>query len=98
MNQILTIYISSWLLLSSVKCENKTVLNVGILLELTDNWYEPYTKGFIYIIQKVFDNIKSRHDLLQDYEFNLTVKDTKVSTKNKVSQGVSVLHYLACVY
>lgn len=57
---------------------NRTTLNVGILLELTDNWYQSFTKGFIYIFEKVFEDIRRRHDILPEFEFNLTVKDTKV--------------------
>jgi len=59
--------------------ENKTTLHIGILLELTDNWYAGFTNGFTDIFEKVFSDIKKRHDILSGYDFKLTTKDTQVS-------------------
>lgn len=58
---------------------NKTVLNVGLLLEMTEYRYRNYVKLVPYILNYAFTEIQENQHLLSDYKFNMILKDTKVS-------------------
>lgn len=57
---------------------NKT-LYIGVLLELSEHWYAPYTGFFPSMFKYAFEGIYNQSDLLKDFKFELVIRDTKVS-------------------
>ena len=58
-------------------CDKKK-LHVGVLLELTDNWYVRYTNFFPDVFRYGFKGVDNRSDILSDYTIELVIRDTKV--------------------
>lgn len=56
----------------------RTPLYVGGLFELTEHWWSRYTNLFPLVLQRAFDELKNRSDILQGYEIQLVSKDTQV--------------------
>lgn len=57
----------------------KSVIEVGVLLELTEYWYSDYAGFYSETLDHAFKEIEERGDILPGFTFNMTVKDTKVA-------------------
>ncbi|XP_053381997.1 gamma-aminobutyric acid type B receptor subunit 2-like [Mercenaria mercenaria] len=55
----------------------KKPLYIGVLLELSESWYQKYTHFFPTMFEYAFERIYDRSDILADYEFKLVIRDTK---------------------
>lgn len=58
---------------------NKTTLNIGVLIEQSKSWYKYIANGFLFVYEHVLQDIREKEDLLPDFDFKLTVRDTEVS-------------------
>lgn len=66
-----------------ILAEGKTTLHVGVLLELSDYWYSSYTNFYDDVLDYAFREIEERDDILKDFNFEMTIQDTKVSSYGK---------------
>lgn len=57
---------------------NKTILHVGLLLELTNYWYSPWASTFDEVFKNAFSKIHDTPELLDGFEFKIHLRNTKV--------------------
>ena len=56
----------------------RTPLYVGALFEFSEHWFKDYTPFFPKIIEHAVKEIQNNSDILQDYELQISYRDTKV--------------------
>lgn len=66
-------------LVTNVETSNKTTLHVGILLELTEYSNKYFIEVFDDMLNYTLQRIANRSDILDGFDFQVCVKDTKVS-------------------
>ena len=55
------------------------MLNVGFVLEMSEYRYRRHINLLPHLFNYCFEEVLKREDILKDYEFNMIIKDTKVS-------------------